>query len=90
MGKHDKNEKIENIENATKTKNVGKKEKRKFKFVFKIAIVIVFLALIVAILYLASHNYIRDDITDKINLIINNGNVTTSLKKDIYVQDGII
>ena len=31
MGKHDKNEKIENIENATKTKNVGKKEKRKFQ-----------------------------------------------------------
>ena len=89
MGKHDRNEKIEkteNIENLenkdnmvkrTKTKKVEKNEKRKSKILLKIIIVAIFLALVIGVLYLASHNYIRDDITDKTNLIINNSNVTT-------------
>ena len=102
MGKHDRNEKIEkteNIENLenkdnmvkrTNTLRVEKIEKRTSYILLKIIIVAIFLALVIGVLYLASHNYIRDDITDKTNLIINNSNVTTSLKKDVYVQDGIV
>ena len=101
MGKHDKSEKIEKTENIdlenknhfvnrTKAKKTQKTEKRKSKIVLKIIIVAIFLALVIGVLYLASNNYIRDDITDRTNLIINNGNVTTSLQKDVYVQDGIV
>ena len=99
MGKHDKSEKIEKAENidlenkdnlVNRTKKEGETEKRKSKIVLKIIIVAIFLALVIGVLYLASNNYIRDDITNRINLIINNGNVTTSLQKDVYVQDGIV
>ena len=43
------------------------------------------LVLSVAILMIAP-DYTRTDITDRTNLIINNNNVTTSLKKDIYID----
>lgn len=48
---------------------------------------IVFLFLIGIIFYLAP-NYVKtDEIKGKVNLIINNNNVTSKLKKDMYVND---
>ena len=57
--------------------------------VLKVIGVIVFLMLIVLVLNLA-YNYLKDDITDKTNLIINNSNITTSLKKEVYIEDGVV
>jgi len=42
---------------------------------------------IVAVILKIAPDYTRTDITDKINLVINNNNVTSSLKKDIFVDD---
>ncbi len=67
-----------------------KKQKNPFKFLLKILIVAVLLAVILLILYIAGNNFIRDDIVDKANLIINNSNVTTSLKTDLVIQDGVV
>lgn len=65
---------------------MARSEKRKNKTFLKIMIVLVFLVAIIFTLTIAK-NYLRDDITDKTNLIINNSNVTTSLKKEI-LQEG--
>lgn len=65
-------------------------EKRKPRIFLKILIVLVFLVVIVGVLYLVKNNYIRDEIKDKTNLIINNTNVTTSLKADVYIKDGVV
>lgn len=56
------------------------------KNVIKIIVVLVLLMIAIAILKIAP-NYIRDEIKDRTNLIINNSNVTTSLKKDVYIDD---
>ncbi len=65
-------------------------QKRKSKIFTKIFIVLIFLIIIIGILYLVKNNYIRDEIKDKINLIINNSNVTTSLKADVFITDGVV
>lgn len=50
-----------------------------------------FSVVIVAIILTIAPDYTRNDITDKINLIINNNNITSSLKKDIFVDEkGVI
>lgn len=68
---------------------MARSEKRKNKTFLKIIIVLVFLVAIIFTLTIAK-NYLRDDITDKTNLIINNSNVTTSLKKEILQEGDII
>ena len=45
---------------------------------------------IVVVFYIAGKNYIRDDIKNKTNFIINNNNVTQNLKADIILQDGVV
>lgn len=55
----------------------------------KIGIVIAFLAIIAIALHFA-FNYLRDDIKDKTNLIINNSNITNSLKNDVHIDGGVI
>lgn len=52
----------------------------------KIAIVVVLLVIAVAIL-IVSPNFKKDPNEGKINFIINNKNVTASLKKDIFIDD---
>mgnify|MGYP000280825702 CR=1 FL=1 len=37
-----------------------------------------------------AQNYIRNEITGKTNLVINNGNVTKSIKNDVIVEDDVI
>lgn len=56
----------------------------------KIGIVVALIIIVIAIL-LVSPNFKKDPYENKLNLIINNKNVTGSLKKDIFVGDnGVI
>ena len=67
-----------------------KKEKKQSSKIFrKILIVTIFL---IGVLYTLkyAYNYVRNDITDKTNLIINNNNITTSLKKDLIIDNGVV
>ena len=57
-------------------------------FVFPI-VTIIFALAIVFVLNTAQ-NYIRNEITGKTNLVINNGNVTKSIKNDVIVEDDVI
>ena len=65
-----------------------KNNTKKF-YIYKIIVVAIFTALIVFILNKAP-NYIRNDITDKTNLVINNNNITRNLKNDVIVEDGVV
>lgn len=65
-------------------------KKSGLKIVAKIVVVLIFLAVIVGVFYIASKNYVTHEIKDKVNFIINNSNVTSSLKADVFVQDGVV
>lgn len=56
------------------------------KNIIKVLVVIILLMIAIAILKIAP-NYIRDEIKNKVNLVINNSNVTASLKNDIYIDE---
>lgn len=71
------------------TKNIDSNKKRKGTFILKIIIVAVILLVIALVLHFA-YNYLRDDTPDRTNLIINNSNVTNSLKSDVYIENGVI
>ena len=73
----------------TKHENKEKAKKKGLKLIVKIIIVLIFLAAIIGVCYVAKHNYIRDEIKDKTNFILNNGNITKDLKAEVFVQDGI-
>lgn len=64
-------------------------KKRKLKGFYKIVVIILSLLLIGFILSIAP-NYILDKNAKKIKFIINNNDVTSSLKKDIIIQDNVI
>lgn len=59
------------------------------KIVKKIIIIFVFISLVAVVINLAP-NYIRKEIKDKINVIINNNNVTTSMKYDAFIDENEI
>lgn len=59
------------------------------KLIRNIIIVLILLGVAIFILKVAP-DYKNNDITDKTNFIINNSNVTNSLKHDLYIKDGII
>lgn len=65
------------------------KEKKKGNMLKKVVIVALFLTFIGVIINIAP-NYIQDTLKGKINLIINNNNVTASLKYDVYVDENDI
>ncbi len=65
------------------------KHKTKNNGIKKIVIVAIFMALVILTLHLG-YNYLRDDIKDKTNLIVNNNNVTESLKMNVNIENGII
>lgn len=67
-----------------------RKERKIIKVIYKLFVVAIFLVGITTVLSIAGKNYVRNDIKDKTNLIINNSNVTSSLKKDLYVENGIV
>ena len=70
-------------------KNIDSNKKGKGAFILKIVIVAVILAIIILVLHFA-YNYLREDDTNVTNLIINNSNITNSLKADVYIEDGVI
>lgn len=53
-------------------------------------IVIILLLLIIAFILNKAPNYIRENIGDKVSLIINNNNVTKKLKNDVIVENDVI
>lgn len=61
-------------------------KKESNKTTYKIIVVLIFLIGIIMVLQY-SGNYVVDEITDKANLIINNGNVTKSLKLDMFIDE---
>lgn len=71
---------------SRKEKKIKEKKNNTFS---KILVVAIFLIAIVFVLKYA-YNYVRDDITDKTNLIINNSNVTTSLKNDVFIENNVV
>lgn len=71
---------------SRREKRVEKQNNKTFR---KLLIVAIFLISAIYILKYA-YNYVRTDITDKTNLVINNSNVTDSLKKDVFIQDGVV
>ena len=67
-------------------------EKKKSKIGIIIAIIIIALVLIVGAIggyYVIKRNYIVSKI-NQTNLIINNSNVTSSLKNNVYIKDGVV
>lgn len=64
-------------------------EKEKSKIFSKIIVVAIFLGLVFFVLKVAP-NYVNTEIVDKTNLVINNTNVTDSLKSDVIIENGVI
>ena len=69
-----------------KHKNDENIEKPKSKIFLKIFIILIFLAGTMFSLKIAP-NYIRNDITDKTNLIINYSNVTGRMKQNLLIDE---
>ena len=65
----------------------AKKEKKNGPNMFiKIIVVSIFIFIVATIINIAT-NYIRNEITNKVNLIINNNNITKSLKFDVFIDE---
>ena len=73
----------------SKGRRVKEKEKKGLNFFSKIVITGLFLACVAVVINLAP-NYIQNKLAKKTNLIINNNNVTSSLKKDVKVENDVI
>lgn len=65
-------------------------EKREKKIYIYKLITIVILVLVTIFVLNISKNYVRNEISDKTNLIINNGNVTKSLKNDVIIENDVV
>ena len=68
---------------------IKKAKKEKKIYLYKLVVVIIFL-LTTAFVLNKSSNYIKNDITAKTNLVINNSNITKNLKNDVIVENGVI
>ena len=66
----------------------GTKKGKNFYF-YKLIVVLFFVLAVAFVLYIAP-NYIRNDVGGKTNLVINNSNVTKSLKNDVLIEDGVV
>lgn len=74
-------------ENQMKTQKKNS-TKRKSRGNYLTKGIVAFIALgIVAFIFAISPNYKNDEIKDKINVIINNKNITGSLKEEIYIDE---
>jgi len=66
-----------------------KEKKQKSNWLIKIVTIVIFIVLVAIAINIAP-NYIRNEIKGKINLVINNNNVTSSLKFDVIVDENEI
>ena len=71
------------------SQNKRMKSNTKRFYIYKIIVTAIFAACMVFILNKAP-NYIRNDIEDKTNLVINNSNITKNLKNDVIVEDDVV
>lgn len=67
---------------------IEEKEKKKLKI--KRILLIILIIIILAIIAMVANNYIIFDNNKTTNLIINNKNVTSSLKNEVVIQDNIV
>lgn len=65
------------------------KKSKTGKVIVLIIIMLILIAGIIGASYVIKKNYIVKTI-NQTNLIINNSNVTTSLKNDVYIKDGVV
>ncbi len=56
------------------------------KHIIKFLVIIILLIIAITVLTTAP-NYIRDEIKNKVNLVINNSNITESLQNDVYIDE---
>ena len=71
---------------------MSRREKKSVKgnWIFKIIVVAIVLLAAIFVIKIAG-NYKNNDIVGKVNLIINNSNVTADLKQDVFVdENGVI
>ena len=66
-----------------------KKEKKTLNILKKFVVVALFVVCVCAVINLAP-NYIQDKLANKTNVIVNNNNITRSLKKDVIVDENEI
>ena len=71
------------------SRRAKREAKVKSKIISKLVIVAIFFGLVFWVLKITP-NYVNTDIVDKTNLVINNNNVTSSLKNDVVIENGII
>ena len=71
-----------------KVKRMGEMENK--KKVIKRTFLIIIALVIIFIIAMILNNYIILDNNEKINLVINNRNVTSDLKNDVYIENDII
>lgn len=69
-----------------KVRNVTRKDKIKIKKIFSIIAIIIFFIIVCFI----ANNYIIFDKNKTINLVINNRNITSNLKKEILIENDVI
>ena len=67
----------------------SKHEKSKNKLVKKIMILILVILIFAAIFFIAQ-KFVKNDTKSKINLIINNKDVTAKLKKEVFIENDVI
>ena len=71
------------------SRRANREKKIKSKIISKLIIVAILFGLIFGVLKITP-NYVNTDIADKTNLVINNSNITSSLKNDVVIENGII
>ena len=75
---------------AKNARKISKEETIKKKKNIKKVLIIIITIIILAIIALIANDYIILDKNENINLIINNKNITSNLKKDVLIEDDII
>lgn len=67
------------------------KNEKNIKNIVKNVVIVITLLLVALIVLIIAPNFKKDPAADKLNLVINNNNVTLKLKQDIYInENGVI
>lgn len=68
---------------------VQSRKQKKKNNIYKVIVVLIAILAIAFILNTAP-NYIKDELADKVNLVVNNNQITASLKNDVLIKDGTV
>lgn len=78
------------MEEITDNNNIKQKKSNRFKIILTVVITLMALGIAAFAMYIAP-DYQKDESEDMINLIINNKNVTSKMKNEVYIDDnGVI